>query len=145
LNGNNILLYGQKGTGKDHLLSGLAKRVFSAGYKVVWISGPLLHDVAYQAINEREFGEEAYRNLIFAEFLWISDPTLAGAGLSPYQLEWMYKIIDHRTRFQSPTWMTANFRDQAAMEAQLGGPTADRIVDNALTFYCDWESYRGAV
>ena len=145
LSGGNIMISGQRGTGKDHLLSALAKRVFNAGYKVVWISGPLMNEVARRAIDEKEFGEETYRSLIYADFLWISDPNLASAVLTNYQAEWLYRIIDHRARFTAPTWVTANFNNLEAMEAQIGGPTADRIINNAKVFYCDWASYRGVV
>lgn len=86
------------------------------------------------------------RRLIDVPLLCLSDPVPSGGqGLSDYQADALYRIVDRRWDAGRPTWATANLPlDQLrdAGERTLAAPVWDRLKDGALIAKCGWRSYR---
>ena len=39
-------------------------------------------------------------------------------------------------------WVTVNVNSRAELDSRMGVQLADRLVDGALTLFCNWPSYR---
>lgn len=141
--GENLILFGTVGTGKDHLLVAAAKRAFMFGYFVNCISGAAMFaELRKSFSNETNTSEhDLVRTFSEAEILAISDP-LPPSDLTDYQRSTLYRIFDERYSNQLPTWVTVNVPDRETLYSRIGEATGDRLVDDALAIAFDWESYR---
>lgn len=139
--GKNILLVGDAGTGKDHILMSLSKVAFDAGCWVQFITG---FDFRRRALNasrdqtEDEFIEEMTSKSV----LWISDPYVTDAGVSNYVEQAMNGVSDEMYRRTRPIWISANGRARSDVSEKLGVPLYDRMRSNAMVAQCNWKSAR---
>ena len=143
--GKSIVLFGPSGTGKDHLLTALA-RVAIMQYRktVVWTSGAQLRSSARDRMGHGSDTSEKsiIDSLVRPDILILSDPSVGGASLTDFQSDLFYLVIDKRYSDRKPTWVMINCADREEMNATLGVAIADRLVDGALTMGCDWHSHR---
>lgn len=142
--GKNVLLIGPKGTGKDHLLCALAKRVFMETAKAPeWDNGVELleqfHRESMGSIGRFDWNSESPAS---CDIWYVSDPVPPEGNLSESKKSAMFKIVDSRYSGMKPTWMTLNVVDGAEAETRLGTQTVDRLRHDALILFCRWESYR---
>lgn len=141
----NVILYGTKGTGKDHLLMALAKEFYTLwGQVPMWVNGVDLFDTLRQeALGNSPrllmYGDEDYHT---AQMLWISDPLPPTGVLSEFQQSALFRIIDIRYRNFLPTWISLNVQGGAEAEQRLGAQVVDRLRHGALSLQCYWPSYR---
>lgn len=140
--GQNIILHGPVGTGKDHLLVALA-----------YLAAPLVNDIQLVRgcdlfANSRDrFDSQQTEKALLSEYakpniLILSDPTPPRGVLSEFQATTLYRILDRRYRDLKPTWVSVNASDYADAERKLSGPTADRLRDGALVCHLNWASFR---
>jgi len=95
--GDGLLLIGPSGSGKDHLLIGLARLAIGADLSVRWTSGPKLFARARQAIdNDYETPEAALRPFERSQILILSDLLPPTGRLTDFQNEIVYRLIDER-------------------------------------------------
>jgi len=140
--GSGLLLYGSPGTGKDHLLAALMLgAIRSYGFKVVFRDGMALFAEARKAINDHA-EDELRRKLCEPHILALSDPLPPVGVLTDYQSAFIRDIIDKRYRSMLPTWITTNVDRSEDLKAKLTLPVYERVIQNSLTVFCDWESYR---
>lgn len=146
--GQNIVLFGPSGTGKDHLLTGLVFKAISAieqgstsNFSCEWSDGPSL----FAAVRD-EIGKNSRHSIVddLAKcwLLVISDLVPPSAKLTDFQSEVVYRIIDSRYSRMATTFFSINVRNRQELDAALGIAVADRLIDGALTISCDWPSYR---
>jgi DNA replication protein DnaC len=149
-NGKNVILYGPKGTGKDHLLMALSREVArKVGVCPLWFNGVDLHDILRaEAFNDTSRG----RRWMFSNdddergtpVLWISDPLPPTGVLSEFQQTAMFGMIDHRYSAMLPTWLSINVADGDEASSRMGSQTVDRLRHDALVIHCNWPSHRTA-
>ncbi len=150
-----VVLYGPSGTGKDHLLVGLAKQAIRRGFRVEWVNGPELFAKFRKYMKDREGDEwliEKYgQGKVYGEgtpsrglshVLIVSDPVPARGELSEFNTENLWRVIDARYRANLITWTTMNVGSGEEAEARLGVSIVDRLRDGALSLFCNWPSYR---
>ena len=145
--GKNIIMYGAKGSGKDHLLAALARAcVVHASPLVYWWNGAdLFTKWRTEAAGERyrdrpmQFSEGDERE---SDILWLSDPTSPSGHLSDFVESRLFSLIDYRYSDMKPTWITANVADANELSQRIGSAAADRLRQGCLAIYCDWPSYR---
>lgn len=138
-----LIFFGSAGTGKDHMMMAIAKAAFRAGYWVRWINGPTFRVRVRDAIrDDQELESAIFRELVSDDFLWLSDPVVGDQSLTPYQMEFLYRVVDHRYRNQKPMWVTANFASGKEFSGLIGSAIYDRLINKAVAMHCDWESYR---
>ena len=142
--GNGMILYGPCGTGKDHLLIGLAKVAIRQRIPVAWAYGPDLWSELRDRIGTDKPEDAWVRHLTAPRILILSDLALANDGLTPYQAGMLARILDRRYREQRPTWASLNVSSGAEADRLLGASLVDRLRDGALTLHCNWPSYRRA-
>lgn len=141
--GEGILLYGPKGTGKDHLLAAAMRvAILQHGISVRWENGQDL----YGAIRDRmasDFSESDWvRSLCHPKILAISDPLPIFGELTSHQANMLFRVIDKRYSERKPTWATLNVATGQEAEQRIGGQIVDRLRDGALCLRCNWPSWR---
>ena len=142
--GRGILLFGTSGTGKDHLLIGLARQAIVAGCSLVWTNGMNLYAKMREAIADGRDEDWVLQRYMKEQVLVLSDPLPPSGPLTDYQAATMYRLIDHRYRNLLPVWCSLNVVDAKEARERLGAATVDRLRDGALAIECKWPSYRKA-
>lgn len=144
--GDNLLIVGQSGVGKSHLLSAIGRRACTQGYKVRYISScDLLNDLVASLAD----GTTPKRLRYYARFdLVIID----GFGFdelerakTPEALSLFFKLIDKRNS-RCSTALITNI-DFDTWPEYLGDPPMvmallDRLVDRAIILKINGKSYR---
>lgn len=147
IRGQNVVLFGPSGTGKDHILTGLVHAAIVAiptprdQLRIEWHSGPELYATVRAEIG-RDCGAGVVDSAIHSGLLVLSDLIPPSGKLTDYQADTVYRIIDERYNTCRPIWISANVKNRQELDAGLGAAVADRLVDGALTIGCDWPSHR---
>ena len=95
--GSNLILNGSMGTGKDHLVMGMAKRLHRLRKIVMYVDGVELQMRMGECLKG-ESERSMIAEYIAPDYLWISDPAINGIGLLPFQVKFFHAIIDGRYR-----------------------------------------------
>lgn len=133
--GTNILIFGPPGTGKDHLLTALAKLCAANGTYVTLIRGSDL-------LREASETPERIDTFKKTRILYIQDPLPPIGGLTPTQSSILFEIVDYRWQRNLPIWCSLNVTGSEEAENRLGAATIDRLSDGALVLQTNWPSYR---
>ncbi len=138
--GQGLLLYGPSGTGKDHLLVGLARIAIANELSIKWVDGSTLYRSMREGMGEAE--EELVKRYIHPAVLYLSDPIPPVGSLTPFQASTLFAIVDGRYRGRKVTWATMNVGDGPEASQRLGSAIADRLRDGAISLNCCWPSHR---
>jgi len=150
--GTGCLFYGPPGTGKDFLATTICRAAcLEHGISCRYLNGVELFVRLRDSMDNDRISEAS----IVQEFsatgiLVLSDPLppvvksdRAGAnGLSPYQAQMLYRLVDERSVRKLPTIVTVNVQGREDAIERLGGATWDRLRDGAYVFGCNWPSFR---
>ena len=142
--GDGIVLFGNAGTGKTHLLAAVCKEAILAGFTVGWHNGQDVFSRCRDAIDEHVPEKHIVDELIEPAVLVLDDLLPPGGTLTPYQAGILYRVVDARYRYCKPTMVTMNVADGTEAEQGMGVQIVDRLRDGALTLFCNWPSYRKA-
>ena len=152
--GEGVVLFGPRGTGKDHLLVALARAAIGAGLTVDWQNGLDLFGDVRDAITSKSLEKALLTGLVRPDVLYLSDPLplamSSGSGssvpgaLSEFQASMLFRILDARYSRRRPTWCSVNVQSGRELDERLAPQNADRLRDNALAIHCHWPSYRRA-
>jgi DNA replication protein DnaC len=142
--GKGIILFGPKGTGKDHLLSAMMAHACWLNFGVAWRNGMDLYAERRDAISAERLERDLIQDMTQPDVLAISDPVPPSGVLTEGQMEFLFRIVDARYRQCKPIWVTANFMEGKEAETRIGPQVVDRLRDGALALHCNWTSYRKA-
>ncbi len=144
--GDNLVVVGQSGVGKSHLVQALGRQCCVLGYKVRYTtSADLLLDLTAALADQSLPARLKYWTrvdwLIIDEFGF----DRLERTLSPQAANLMYKVIDGRSP-QRSTSLVTNI-DSAVWPDYLDDPPLamalmDRVVDSAIPLNIDGKSYR---
>ncbi len=140
--GRGVVLFGSKGTGKDHLMMGIAWHCIRVGFNVEWVNGADMRGDVRDSTKSDDRERDYVKQLLAPKVLWISDPLPVTGPLSDAQQDRLFRIIDGRYSRMKPTLVTVNVASRQELEARIGAQTADRLCDDSLAVFCDWPSYR---
>lgn len=144
--GQGLVLFGPSGTGKDHLMVALMRKlVLELRKSVRWLNGVSLFAAFRDAMDSGEPEERLVYRLTAPQVLVLSDPQPAMGTLTAYQSQVLFQVVDERYRRKLPTWVTMNAASGAEAESKIGVATVDRLRDGSLTLFCNWPSYRKAM
>ena len=123
---------------------GVAKILYYHHKSVLWTNGSRLKARMRRCISNKdsESEREIVDELSGPDFLWLSDPIIAGEPLTTYQRDFMYSFIDARYQAQKPTLLTINVESSAQLDDVLGAATADLLRENSFCHFCDWKTHR---
>lgn len=151
LRGGGVLMIGPSGTGKDHLLLGVARRLIDRDTdpRVRWTTGVDLYGEARDRIG----GEQSERSWLRAycepDVLILSDPVppvVEGRGrescLTDWQAAVLYRVVDARYASGRPTWASVNVESASEARTRLSSPIVDRLRAESLVCLCHWPSHR---
>lgn len=143
--GGGLILFGQKGTGKDHLVSALLKlALVKHRFKAEWYDGGDLRNKLADAACQGTIAE-LEQQLLCSHILAISDPVPPKGELTAPILWRLRDVIDRRYRKMKSTWITTNVDRPEDAEMVLTGPVLDRIKEGSGQVFCDWPSHRERV
>jgi len=144
--GENLVMVGQSGVGKSHILQALSKRYCELGYRVRYTtSAGLLEDLrkslAEQSLPRRVRYWSRFDLVVIDEFGF----DRIERGECPQAANLFYKVIDARSG-QRSTALATNI-DFEAWSDYLGDPPLamaflDRVVDGAILLKIRGKSYR---
>lgn len=140
--GEGVLLYGPKGTGKDHLLVAASFEAIKHGHSVIWQNGMDLFGDVRDRMNTNESEQAFVGKLVAAEILYLSDPLQVDGSLTEFQKTMLFRILDGRYSHMKPTWITVNVATRQELESRMGAQTVDRIIDGTIAHFCNWPSHR---
>lgn len=140
-NGHGLVLCGRCGTGKDHLAVAAAKALIELGVASKYVTGPQLFSEA------KDFNAGGLRLSRYTsrEILIVSDPINAGGGVTEFEADVLYQILDGRYRESLPTVFCLNASGADDLDKRLGRRQADRLLHGATVVQMNWPSYRRAV
>lgn len=150
--GEGCLFYGPPGTGKDYLATVICRAAcLEHGISCRYLNGVEWFVKLRDSMDSDRTSEASIvREFTSAGILVLSDPLppvvksdrAGGNGLSPYQAQMLYRLVDERSVRNLPTIVTVNVESRADAIDRLGGATWDRIRNGAWVFGCNWPSYR---
>ena len=137
-----LVLYGNVGTGKDHLLAAALYYVAHAGIPAAWVSGERLFQAVRDSMDTGQREEKIVQPWLSPAVLGISDPVNPRGDLSDWDARILAGLIDRRYRALRPTWLTMNASNETDAKNRLTPLIWDRLQDGAEVIPCFWQSYR---
>jgi DNA replication protein DnaC len=139
--GKNLVLFGPKGAGKDHILIAVLRHAIHKELSVDWFRGrDLIESLLWHDPSRSSLAGAFSR----ARVVGVSDPLPPGDALSGREANAILSLIDDRYSSCRPTIWTVNAKDRAQLEEKLGAAAADRILEGAAKACFNWPSYRQA-
>lgn len=140
----NLILFGDIGTGKDHLMAHLLYLCADYGCDCEFVPGQELYARLRATMDKKakEREEQVFEAFLRPQILAISDCFSIGGDLKPWRQEVLYRLIDKRYRALKQTWMTGNVKSIAEAEEELTEPVWDRLQEMAEVCFCEWPSHR---
>ena len=141
--GGGIVLFGEPGTGKDHLLAALMYwAILKHGYHAEWVNGLDLYAEMRERIHDGDSEESLIRRYQKPLILTISDPLPPRGEITRYNSETLYRIVDRRYRDMKSTWATMNVSGGDEANDRMAQSLVDRLKHGSLCIHFDWESKR---
>lgn len=137
-----IAMFGVVGTGKDHLLVSMLKKVIELGASVEFRDGMSLAREFRNTVTGESSEGRLIGKLTSCHVLAISEPIPPAGSLSEFSREKLLSVIDRRYRDKRPTWVTMNVASREEAEIRMSPQIVDRLTDEALCLSFDWPSYR---
>ena len=141
-----VVLYGSRGTGKDHLAVAVCREAIRNDITVKWCNGIDLFARVRASMDKsaRETEKQIIDELTRPDVLYLSDPIPPTGNLTDFQQQTLFRVLDARYSRLKPAIVTVNVAKGSELDERIGAQNADRIKDGALAIHCDWPSHRRA-
>lgn len=142
--GENLLLYGPVGTGKDHLAFAVCWQTVMAGDvdSAGWVNGQSWFGKIRDAMDEKTTEESLIGRELRPAILVISDPQPPVGVLTQHQASMLYRLVNARYSERKSTIITINVPGDEEADKRIGASTWDRMNDRAWKLHCNWQSAR---
>ena len=137
--GSCLVLCGRCGTGKDHLAVAAAKRIIEVhGVRCFYSTGAAI----YREAKDFDSGGLNANKYIARHVLILSDLVTASGGVSEFEADVLYGILDARNRERLPTLVSLNATGEDDIDKRISKRVADRLLHGATVITLDWPSFR---
>lgn len=140
--GNGVIVFGSRGTGKDHLAVSVCREAIRAGFEVAWVNGMSFFGSVRDSMGTKATEESLVQSLLSPDLLYVSDPLPPTGSLTEFQQSILFRVLDGRYSALKPCIVTVNVSSGKELDERLGASNADRLRDGATAIFCDWPSYR---
>lgn len=141
--GRGLILFGPRGSGKDHIASALATAaIMHHAFDVDWVNGMELFGRVRDSFDGKEDEADIVRDFVRRQILYLSDPLPPSGSLTEFQATFLFRILDQRYSQMKPTWVTVNVASATELDSRIGAQNGDRLRHEALAVFCNWPSYR---
>lgn len=140
--GQNVILMGPVGTGKDHLLACMLRPLMSNGGSCRRINGSDLAGQCRDLLDGKSTERDFLDQWAALDLLALSDPDGNREKQSDFYGDWLYRIVDARYRANKPVWATINATDEQDAKQKVGVRAWDRLVHRAVLVETYWPSFR---
>jgi DNA replication protein DnaC len=135
----NILIYGEYGLGKTHLLAAICNRLRESNIHSLFASTPMFFTAYYARIGHPEQDEwELIKQALTTPFLVIDD--LDKSGEKPFRKEVFFQIIDQRTKNHLPIGISTN--RMAELNLFIGQEAFSRLMIGMQAIAITGKDYR---
>jgi DNA replication protein DnaC len=143
--GENLILAGPCGVGKDHLIAALLHLAGGTHQmECRYTTGSRLYAQLRSTMQRSgETEDRVIHEFVSPKILAMSDPVLEGTDQTDWQMSELFAIVDGRYSAMRPTWISVNASDEKGLEELLPAQVYDRLRDNATILYMKWPSFRG--
>lgn len=143
--GSSLLLIGNPGTGKNHLMYAIANHVLNSGYKVLFTKATYFlrqikatYNKSYSGPNEQQI----INNLLKPDLLLLDE--IGNQGGTGFEERIIFEVIDGRNEEFKPIIMASNCLLNEITNV-IGNRSFDRLKENAKVLDFPWSSYRSKV
>lgn len=119
-----LVLWGDRGTGKTHLLAAAFNALVAAGKTPIYVVAPMLLDHFREGYDAGDYGER-FRSVMEAPLLLLDD--VGSESRTRWTDEALFKLLDHRYRYELPTAIATN-----VLPCDLEVRIASRLQDVSL-------------
>src|SRR5579883_616060 len=134
-----LLLYGDYGTGKTHLLAAIANLRRERGESVLFASTVTLFDAIQDRIRQKQDYHGLLKRAIAAPVFLLDD--VDKPKPSDFRQEIYYQIMDGRTRIGLPTALSCNC-SPTDLDRFVGGAARSRLMQNVILVELTGPDYR---
>lgn len=152
-NRNGLLLFGNVGTGKDHLITCAAREIVKQGVSIRYFIAEHFYQNCSDRFKSNQSEKDFIRKYVEPDVVIFSDPIKKkwlNSDPNDAGHERFCSIVKQRAQHQKPTWLTGNlfkasFEDgMRQLESIFGSDVVRRLTDNAVLCWCDWPCYTKA-
>ena len=140
--GQNVVLVGPVGTGKDHLGACMLREVVRAGLSCERINGADLAGQCRDLIGGHSTERDFLERWASVKLLFVSDLDGSREKATDFYAEWLYRIVDSRYRDSASVWANINAKSDQDARDRVGARIWDRIIHRAIVIRTNWPSYR---
>lgn len=139
--GQNLIMMGNCGTGKDHLAVSVLRAALSFGLSVRYVRGSVLCNECRK--NMLENAVDVPHELKSVDLLVISDiEPNSNKKATEFEERALMELIDYRYTRMLPTVVTSNKTARSELVNTIGERAVDRLWEGAVKLPMFWPSYR---
>lgn len=106
--GRGVFLFGQPGTGKTYLLTGMANKYARKGHRTSFVNVPLLCQDLRQSLEDADYRDDVMNALKYSEVLFLDD--LGSEHITRWTRdEVLFPVLDFRMNTGRKTYFSSNY------------------------------------